>query len=109
MLAPLRRPAPGFADLATGAAFEQVAWGLFDHVGVDHYREARTKDRYVEMLQPSLATGKPVIVTEFGEAHLPGRQSLCALGSASPTANGRGSTHVGGHRAFRAGPPEGDV
>jgi len=43
--------------------FEQVDWGPFDYVGVDHYREARTKDRYVEMLQPFLSTGKPVIVT----------------------------------------------
>jgi hypothetical protein len=29
--------------------FEQVDWGPFDYVGVDHYREARTKDRYVEI------------------------------------------------------------
>jgi hypothetical protein len=47
-------------------AFEQVDWEPFDYVGVDHYREARTKERYVEMLQPFLATSKPVIITEFG-------------------------------------------
>jgi len=46
--------------------FEQVDWSRFDYVGVDHYREARNKDRYVEMLQPFLSIGKPVIVTEFG-------------------------------------------
>ena len=46
--------------------FEQVDWAPFDYVGVDHYREARIKDRYVDMLQPFLSTGKPVIVTEFG-------------------------------------------
>lgn len=46
--------------------FEDVDWALFDLVGVDHYREARVKDRYVEMLAPRFATGKPVIITEFG-------------------------------------------
>jgi hypothetical protein len=46
--------------------FEDVDWTLFDFVGVDHYRDARVKERYVEMLEPHLATGKPVVVTEFG-------------------------------------------
>jgi hypothetical protein len=46
--------------------FEQVDWEPFDYIGVDHYREQRTKDRYVEMLTPLVDTGKPVIVTEFG-------------------------------------------
>ncbi len=61
-------------------AFEQVDWGPFDYVGVDHYREARTKDRYVEMLQPFLATGRPVIVTEFGMRTYHGAESSGALG-----------------------------
>jgi len=61
-------------------AFEQVDWGPFDYVGVDHYREARTKDRYVEMLEPFLATGKPVIVTEFGMRTFRGAESSGALG-----------------------------
>jgi hypothetical protein len=60
--------------------FEQVDWEPFDYVGVDHYREARTKDRYVEMLQPFLATGKPVIVTEFGMRTYHGAESSGALG-----------------------------
>jgi hypothetical protein len=60
--------------------FERVEWGPFDYVGVDHYREARTKDRYVEMLQPFLATGKPVIVTEFGMRTYHGAESSGALG-----------------------------
>jgi hypothetical protein len=60
--------------------FEQVDWSAFDYVGVDHYREARTKDRYVEMLQPFLATGKPVIVTEFGMRTFRGAESSGALG-----------------------------
>ena len=60
--------------------FEQVDWGPFDYVGVDHYREARTKDRYVDMLQPFLSTGKPVIVTEFGMCTYHGAESSGALG-----------------------------
>ena len=60
--------------------FEQVDWGPFDYVGVDHYREARTKDRYVEMLQPFLSTGKPVIVTEFGMRTYRGAESSGTLG-----------------------------
>jgi hypothetical protein len=60
--------------------FEQVDWGPFDYVGVDHYRDSRVKDRYVEMLQPSLSTGKPVIVTEFGMRTFRGAESSGALG-----------------------------
>ncbi len=60
--------------------FERVDWVPFDYVGVDHYREARTKDRYLEMLQPFLATGKPVIVTEFGMRTYHGAESSGALG-----------------------------
>jgi hypothetical protein len=60
--------------------FEQVDWEPFDYVGVDHYREARTKDRYVEMLQPFLSTGKPVIVTEFGMRTYHGAESSGTLG-----------------------------
>jgi hypothetical protein len=61
-------------------SFEQVDWSPFDYVGLDHYREARTKDRYVEMLQPYFATGKPVIVTEFGMRTFRGAESSGALG-----------------------------
>lgn len=60
--------------------FEQVDWRPFDYVGVDHYREARTRDRYVEMLQHFLSTGKPVIITEFGMRTYRGAASSGALG-----------------------------
>jgi hypothetical protein len=46
--------------------FERVNWELFDFVGVDHYRAAKTRDRYAEMLRPLLAIGKPVVVMELG-------------------------------------------
>ncbi|MHB8960983.1 MAG: abortive infection protein [Candidatus Limnocylindrales bacterium] len=60
--------------------FERVDWEPFDYVGIDHYREVRTKDRYAEMLQPFLATGKPVVVTEFGMRTFAGAESSGALG-----------------------------
>ena len=46
--------------------WEDVDWSRFDFIGVDHYRDARIKDRYADMLGPLLAQGKPVVVTEFG-------------------------------------------
>lgn len=46
--------------------WEGVDWGLFDFVGVDHYRTTSIEDRYVEMLMPSFLHGRPVVVTEFG-------------------------------------------
>jgi hypothetical protein len=46
--------------------WEAVDWNLFDFVGVDHYRAARIKERYAEILQPLFATSKPVVITEFG-------------------------------------------
>ena len=46
--------------------WEGVDWTPFDYVGVDHYRSSKIEDRYVEMLRPALATGKPVAITEFG-------------------------------------------
>ena len=60
--------------------FEQLDWDLFDFVGVDHYRDDRVKDRYIAMIEPLVATGKPVIVTEFGMRTYRGAQSSGALG-----------------------------
>ena len=88
--------------------FEQVGWGHFDYVGVDHYREARTKDRYVEMLEPFLSTGKPVIVTEFGMRTFRGAESSGALGF-GVTDTTRLWLHATGDRAFRSAAFKGDV
>ena len=48
-------------------------------VGVDHYRDARIKDRYVEMLEPLFAQNKPVVVTEFGMRSYQGAESSATL------------------------------
>jgi hypothetical protein len=63
-----------------GLIWEAVDWSLFDFVGVDHYRDARIKDRYVEMLKPLFEFGKPVVVTEFGMRAYQGAASSGALG-----------------------------
>jgi hypothetical protein len=60
--------------------FEQVDWTLFDIVGVDHYRDGRIKDRYVEMLRPLFEIGKPVVVTEFGMRSYQGAEVSGSLG-----------------------------
>lgn len=60
--------------------WEDVDWDRFDLIGVDHYRDARIKDRYAEMLQPLLALGKPVVNTEFGMRTYRGAESDGTLG-----------------------------
>ena len=46
--------------------WEEVDWSLFDFVGIDHYRAARIRDSYLDMLRPAFGHGKPVVITEFG-------------------------------------------
>jgi hypothetical protein len=46
--------------------WEKVDWSVFDYVGVDHYRAKDMEAKYVDMLEPLLETGKPVINTGFG-------------------------------------------
>ena len=46
--------------------WEAVEWSAFDFVGVDHYRAARIRDRYVEVLQPAFSHGKLVFVPGAG-------------------------------------------
>ena len=46
--------------------FERVDWSLFDFVGVDLYRDARTKSVFDRMVKGYLAYKKPLIIGEFG-------------------------------------------
>jgi len=61
--------------------WEAVDWELFDLVGVDHYRDARIQDRYVEMLKPLFAYDKPVVITEFGHIPMKGTDDSGVMGS----------------------------
>jgi hypothetical protein len=45
---------------------ETVDWKPFDFVGVDHYRDARIKDAYGQMVGKYNSYGKPVVIGEFG-------------------------------------------
>ena len=60
--------------------FEEVDWSLFDVVGVDHYRDARSKDHYLDVLAPLLESGKPVVITEFGMRSYEGAGTSGSLG-----------------------------
>ena len=60
--------------------WEHVEWSLFDIVGVDHYRDSRIKDRYLDLLHPHFDTGKPVVVTEFGMRSYVGADTSGTLG-----------------------------
>jgi hypothetical protein len=60
--------------------FETVNWRPFDFVGVDHYRDARVKDSYGQMISKYNALGKPVIVGEFGCCTFRGADLLGANG-----------------------------
>ncbi|WP_433204052.1 hypothetical protein ACQP00_35220 [Dactylosporangium sp. CS-047395] len=46
--------------------FERVDWGLFDFVGVDHYRYVTSEPHYERILERHLRHGKPLVITEFG-------------------------------------------
>ena len=46
--------------------WESVDWTPFDVIGVDYYMDVLTRDTYRQGLRRLRATGKPVLVTEFG-------------------------------------------
>ena len=60
--------------------WEGVDWSPFDMAGVDHYWDVRIQDRYLEMLQPFFASGKPVVVTGTGSRAYQGAHSTGTLG-----------------------------
>ena len=74
------RPVFGGPITYASLSFEQPDWRSFDVVGVDHYRDDRVKDRYLKMLEPHLATGLPVVVSEVGMRTYAGASASGALG-----------------------------
>jgi hypothetical protein len=67
LVAAVRKSYRGMIAYAS-LTWEGVDWTPFDFVGVDHYRNAKIEDRYLDMLLPSFQHGKPVVITEFGYA-----------------------------------------
>ena len=74
------RPVFGGPLTYASLSFEQPDWRSFDTVGVDHYRDDRVKDHYLDMLEPHLATGLPVAVSEVGMRTYAGASASGALG-----------------------------
>jgi len=60
--------------------FESVDWKPFDFFGVDHYRDAQNKDTYGRMIRKYDASGKPVVIGEFGCCTFRGAELLGANG-----------------------------
>jgi hypothetical protein len=56
--------------------FESVDWSRFDFVGVDHYRDARTRDMYGKIASGYRVHEKPVIIGEFGCCTYKGAEML---------------------------------
>jgi len=64
--------------------WEQVDWSNFDIIGVDHYWAEEIKERYLDMVKPLFAHGKPVVNTGFGfnTTTAPATGMLATLGDA---------------------------
>ncbi|WP_242901351.1 hypothetical protein [Actinomadura terrae] len=60
------RPLFGGRLTYSSGMWEQVAWGGFDVVGVDLYRDATNEATYVQDVRALHRFGKPVVITEFG-------------------------------------------
>jgi len=60
--------------------WEKVDWNIFDIVCVDHYREERINDQYIDMLKPLFDFGKPIINSEFGCRTYKGAENSGAMG-----------------------------
>jgi len=60
--------------------FEKVDWSPFDFVGVDLYRDARTKNVFDRMVRGYFVYKKPVMIGEFGCCSFRGADLLGANG-----------------------------
>jgi hypothetical protein len=60
--------------------FEVVDWSPFDWVGGDFYRDARSRDRYPEVLERFRRFGKPLANMEFGCCTFRGAEDLGGRG-----------------------------
>ncbi len=55
---------------------EKVDWSIFDYVGLDLYRDDRTRETYGKMVKPYLLNNKPVLIGEFGCSTYRGAERL---------------------------------
>ena len=78
-LAAVRAAFGGPVTYASGP-WEPVDWSGFDIVGVDLYRDAANRNTYAQQLAAYFATGRPVVVTEFGCCAYRGAPDRGAMG-----------------------------
>lgn len=55
----------GMVTYASGT-WEKINWGLFDIIGIDHYRASYNKAFYTKQLEGYYKFNKPVAIMEFG-------------------------------------------
>ena len=60
--------------------FEKIQWENFDFVGVDLYRDARTRETFGQLTSSYLAFGKPLIIGETGCCTYQGAEKLGGMG-----------------------------
>ncbi len=100
-----------FAGTLTYASgtWEQVDWSQFDVVGVDAYRDAGSREGYLETLRSHARHGRPTVVTETGCATFHGASDLGSLAwtsvdhSAGPRRLKPGITRDEGEQAAEVG------
>ena len=77
--AEVREVFPGRVTYAS-VGFETVDWGRFDFVGVDLYRDKRSREIYPNLIQRYRALGKPVANMEVGCCTFRGAEDLGGRG-----------------------------
>jgi hypothetical protein len=76
----VRRVFSGPVGYAAAPLIEAPDWSVFDFVGLDHYRDANTRDSYASQLASHSVHQKPVIVTEFGCCTYRGAEDAGGMG-----------------------------
>ena len=75
----IRKRFNGQITYASGT-WEKVDWGLFDIIGIDHYRASYNKSTYVNELKSYKKFVKPVSIMEFGCCTYKGAEDKGAMG-----------------------------
>ena len=75
----IRKRFNGQVTYASGT-WEKVDWGLFDIIGIDHYRASYNKSTYAKELRNYKKFAKPVSVMEFGCCTYKGAEDKGAMG-----------------------------
>ena len=75
----IRKRFKGQITYASGT-WEKIDWGLFDIIGIDHYRASYNKATYIKELEKYKNMGKPLSIMEFGCCTYKGAEDRGAMG-----------------------------